>query len=1146
MVRYLFLSEPFERNARGQITYITLRYINTARNRAAADNYILRALITQFKDILTREFRSVFGVRGRRTDVLGRVRFHLRLYNPDDNRYATESNLTGNDLTMDRFLAFLERVQQSGGDMDLTQLEWSLFIFPQTYMSGGAGSSPIAKRQYPQNSYKLAYDEYEDDQGPISCLAFALMHRLHKRSSLVETKRKARRLQTDMGWEQYVGLYDIESFVKAYPEYRVTVLTLGAVNKFANQTFEGKLFDTTELDSPNNVKSKVVYLGLENMHYFPVASPLLYKRRLYNTKTIMFCHHCVEYAREGEHSCDPTIQPPRKKRVKKCLYCSQSYTNKCSCDMSHCGYCRTTHDRKDGHRCMVMKTKEARKDKQSFATEDSGGQLYALWAYDLEARVERRTTVVKEIQEFEMDTDYLFTGDTIELQEMYAVNGHKANLVVAKNVYSGEQKIWFGETCLSDFVEFMCVYNRGKNICVAHNAAGYDTRLVFEEICKKDIKIEDPIVRGTKIMKLQVGPVIFQDSLLHLPGALRKLAKDFCQGIHLEKGYFPHLFNTVENYEYEGTIPDTDYFDLGFVIKDEKELEQFLAWHQSWEGRNDWNFMNELKKYCINDVDVLAQVMKEYADILVNKFTLNPWFNVTAPSYVHEVYIRKLMNELDLPDVTDIEEYRTRLNYIACNEAWAVLLDEEYHFARKALRGGRTEIRKVYHHVSDEDWARGVRVRYQDICSQYPYQQAVHDFPVGIPTVYVWDSKYRILDSHISVADPCPEPTAEELIRDESWFGIVCCTVNPPKDLYHPVLVYYDEDKMKTLATCDPIIEGVFTSIELRRALMVGYTLRKIHRFDRYNKKPSLWADVIKDLYIEKMVNSKSIPSFPEQQRLKEAYEEKFGMGDMLQRTFDEQRWGKNPAKKMTFKIMLNSGWGKHAQRPIMTESTMIDINREIDQLVLLNHNISAGYTVLKNIVSLGNHHMYQVQQSARVKLNVHGTYLPAALFVPAYGRLHLWEQLYKLGRRVLMNDTDSIVYIYDPDQYNIPEGDVWGEWEVEDIDSGHGGIREFVGVGPKTYAIRCEDGHTLVKAKGVSLKLSTSDIVNFETMKGLVLAYLEENTLAKIRVPQQTFVYRWGKGMHTHKMFKDLAFNGNDLKGEIDEQGFIYPFGFQ
>lgn len=64
--------------------------------------------------------------------------------------------------------------------------------------------------------------------------------------------------------------------------------------------------------------------------------------------------------------------------------------------------------------------------------------------------------------------------------------------------------------------------------------------------------------------------------------------------------------------------------------------------------------------------------------------------------------------------------------------------------------------------------------------------------------------------------------------------------------------------------------------------------------------------------------------------------------------------------------------------------------------------------------------------------------------------------------------------------------------------------------------------------------------------MKGLVLAYLEENTLAKIRVPQQTFVYRWGKGMHTHKMFKDLAFNGNDLKGEIDEQGFIYPFGFQ
>ena len=82
-----------------------------------------------------------------------------------------------------------------------------------------------------------------------------------------------------------------------------------------------------------------------------------------------------------------------------------------------------------------------------------------------------------------------------------------------------------------------------------------------------------------------------------------------------------------------------------------------------------------------------------------------------------------------------------------------------------------------------------------------------------------------------------------------------------------------------------------------------------------------------------------------------------------------------------------------------------------------------------------------------------------------------------KLGDRVLMNDTDSIVYIYDPELYNIPEGGLLGDWEVEDIDSKNGGIREFVGMGPKTYAIKCENGFTLTKAKGIRNSYAASNL---------------------------------------------------------------------
>lgn len=149
-------------------------------------------------------------------------------------------------------------------------------------------------------------------------------------------------------------------------------------------------------------------------------------------------------------------------------------------------------------------------------------------------------------------------------------------------------------------------------------------------------------------------------------------------------------------------------------------------------------------------------------------------------------------------------------------------------------------------------------------------------------------------------------------------------------------------------------------------------------------------------------------------------------------------------------------------------------------------------------------------------------------------------RELHKLGKRVLMNDTDSIVYIYDPLEYNIPEGGLLGQWEVEDVDKDHGGIEEFVGLGPKTYGIRCKDGFEMVKAKGLSLNKATGNLVNFQSMVTVV-----KNRI-KIRVPQKTFVWTVAHGMKTWLMMKDLKFNQEEMKGTLDEEGYLYPFGFQ
>ena len=200
---------------------------------------------------------------------------------------------------------------------------------------------------------------------------------------------------------------------------------------------------------------------------------------------------------------------------------------------------------------------------------------------------------------------------------------------------------------------------------------------------------------------------------------------------------------------------------------------------------------------------------------------------------------------------------------------------------------------------------------------------------------------------------------------------------------------------------------------------------------------------------------------------------------------------------------------------------------------------------------------MYKyIENGPETSPNLHGGYLPAALFVPAYGRLQLWRELNKLGKRVLMNDTDSIIYVYDPEKYNIPQGSLLGEWEVEDIDTDHGGIDSFVGLGPKTYGISCKDGFEMVKAKGVSLNLATSKIVNFNSMKEIAESYLgrcfEEyggSFVAlypkKLRVPQKTFDWNITDGMSTRLLMKDLKFDEDIVKGFLDGEGYLYPFGY-
>jgi hypothetical protein len=1071
-----------------------------------------------------------------------------------------------------RFMINLwRRIQESNQTIGMGDIEFRFTIDPNSIQAGGNVFVKIP-HWVPQTKFRETWKGHTDFEGPINCAAFAIVYLIDGVKKRYDRNVKqaiidARELQTKLKWGKECSLQELSDFVVMFPEYRITAFIPNATENCA--TYSGEKFEYDEKDLSNILY--LVYDPVQN-HYGATKSPGEIICKLRNSKEWSWCHLCcIPVERRRGHTCEGSSFVPRKKQKP----CSCGQYGKHSCFELTCRFCATVYKKNTfDHRCIIYKKPRA-EEKNQFVDEktfEPNGKRPALFVYDLESRVEIVYSAQEVISNFEVDEEGLYVKENVATYT-HELKEHKANMVVFQNVFSDEEpKVFFGEDCLQRFLMYMLSYNNGNNICIAHNASGYDTRLVFMAAIKLAKARMEPIMRGAKFMQLKIGDkLIFRDSLLHVKGSLRNLAKDFCSDSTLRKGHFPHLFNSIENYDYVGPIPEKRFFDLAFIIRSRNEQEEFDEWYHSWDDRQDWNFKEELEAYCIDDVKILAKIVKGYHEVCMAHTGMTPWLNATAPSFVHEVFVTLLSQQLELPDPKEDQElYNSKVQELAESKFWTVLKPNEYWFARKALRGGRTEIKKMYHDVTEEEREAGKNITYQDVNSLYPFQQVEHDFPTGRPTIHVWDRKYYpcVLhqnnttakcdcpdfdrgDRFLKVVDHRQEEqwTAEQILQDNSFFGIVCATMIAPKDLYHPVLVCWNEEAKKCVASLrdEDHIELTTTSVEFLTALRHGYQLIEIHRYDQYTRTPSLWREKILDFYLEKMVNSGPAPPLEKQEEFIKKWDERFDIGDQIRKSLQEGRWGNFPARKQTAKIMINSAWGKHAQRPIMTEAAIFDNNDDKEKIQDFFQNLSSRVYSFQDAIPLGNEKMmYRYKRNgATANPDLHGGYLPAALFVPAYGRMQLWTELHKLGKRVLMCDTDSIVYVKDPNGYNIPKGDMLGEWEVEKIDSKNGGIKTFVGLGPKTYGIKTWNGVTSIKAKGLSLNLATSRAVNFESMESMAIQFLQEGFAPKISIPQQTFTFDIRRGMRTWKMLKDLQINKDDMKGFLDHEGHLFPFGF-
>lgn len=558
----------------------------------------------------------------------------------------------------------------------------------------------------------------------------------------------------------------------------------------------------------------------------------------------------------------------------------------------------------------------------------------------------------------------------------------------------------------------------------AHNFKGYDGRFILHYLERLGIIPHNMLLSGNKIMTMTVrNPLAphrmieFKDSLLQIPRPLKQIPDMFGLDLHLQKDYFPYEFNNLANTDYEGEVPDKNMYNYHLMNDDEQE--KFDEWYTE-KQKHLFKLSSEIDLYCRQDVLILKKGLEAYRDVCWKVTKLDSLKALTLADFVFRSYMVKF-----IPRSIDTSPQH-KLYYLDRNQA---------DFARRAFSGGRTDVRCLRYSQSNEERQQGIGLRYVDIVSLYPTVQYFDPLPTGIPKTYRWGPND-------------PQPTSSQL---ETFFGFIQCDIEPTRYMHHPLLVNTRHHRL--LATLYPLKKAHLTSIEFQEALKQGYKCTRVYRIDVYSASDQLFKEFIELWLSVKICSSKK----PDSDKLADVLK---GWRDRFHITLTEADFQPNASMRSMAKLMLNSLWGKFAQRDDFIKSEVVGRSED---LLSYETKIRHGTYLEKSSVRFGTHAFLKqyLQPHERPSKNI-----AVAAFVTAHARLRLWKQLNKLEERVYYHDTDSIIYKYEPGRYNIPEGEYLGDWTSE---TGPDLIHEFVGLAPKVYAYNyycTRKGYTVTETK--------------------------------------------------------------------------------
>jgi len=226
-------------------------------------------------------------------------------------------------------------------------------------------------------------------------------------------------------------------------------------------------------------------------------------------------------------------------------------------------------------------------------------------------------------------------------------------------VQSGDGEIEETFQKIEEFLEFLQHPDREGCFLIAHYGSGFDFHFLYEAMFGEDKIVQGrltaPIMDGQKIKKGYFwNNITLLDSYSFFTAPLASFPGAFGLEEGLMKGDFPFKFihpgrakkwdkdgNLIQR-GYEGPYPDIQYYSPD--EKNDEKRAELIAWHtQMVEQGVEFDYHEEMKKYCHSDVTILRLGFEKFRDIFTNMKTaegmaigIDPLNYLSAPGLAYD------------------------------------------------------------------------------------------------------------------------------------------------------------------------------------------------------------------------------------------------------------------------------------------------------------------------------------------------------------------------------------------------------------------------------------------------------------------------------------------------------------------------------